>query len=167
MLRLLSRFLGLLLLAGGFIALIVDGTRSIAGGELTITTLRRGAVELFPSVYESLQTSVVQKSALLWDPIITTLMILPVSIAFGGLAFLLFGYATKTPSAEANSRELLSRRLRGANAGTHRDHAAVGGGGQATDGGESTTRVRGTDQADGRDLIEVTRRGVVVQQVLQ
>lgn len=95
MLRLLSRFLGLLLLAGGFIALIVDGTRSIAGGELTITNLRRGAVELFPSVYESLQTSVVQKSALLWDPIITTLMILPVSIAFGGLGALFIVLSTK------------------------------------------------------------------------
>jgi hypothetical protein len=95
MLRFLARLLGLLLLAGGFIALIVDGTRSIAGGELTITTLRRGAVELFPSIYESVQTSVMQKSTLLWDPILTTLMILPVSIAFGGLGALFIVFSTK------------------------------------------------------------------------
>ncbi|GDX38504.1 hypothetical protein LBMAG20_07190 [Methylocystaceae bacterium] len=95
MLRLLARFFGLLLLAGGFIALIVDGTRSIAGGELTITTLRRGAVELFPTLYESVQTSVMQKSTFLWDPILTSLMILPVSIAFGGLGALFIVFSTK------------------------------------------------------------------------
>lgn len=96
MLRLLARFFGLLLLAGGFIALIVDGTRSIAGGELTITTLRRGAVELFPTLYEAVQTSVMQKSTFLWDPILTSLMILPVSIAFGGLGALFIVFSTKS-----------------------------------------------------------------------
>ena len=39
MLRLLIRFMGLALLAGGFVALVVDGTRSLAGGSLYVTTL--------------------------------------------------------------------------------------------------------------------------------
>ena len=39
MLRLLTRFLAQLLLAGGFIALVVDGTRSIAGGRLAVTSV--------------------------------------------------------------------------------------------------------------------------------
>lgn len=85
MLRLLTRFIGLLLLAGGFIALIVDGTRSIAGGELLVTSLRRGAASLFPALYQALQTSVEEKSAFLWDPVLTTLMLAPVSVALGGI----------------------------------------------------------------------------------
>jgi len=85
MLRLLTRFTGLLLLAVGFMALIVDGTRSIAGGGLMVTTLRRGASETFPSLYHGLQTSLEAKAAFLWDPVLTTLTLLPVSVALGGL----------------------------------------------------------------------------------
>lgn len=95
MLRLLTRFLGLLLLAGGFIALIVDGTRSIAGGALMVTTLRRGASETFPALYESLRAGLEAKSAFLWDPVATTLMLLPVSVAFGGLGALMILFSHK------------------------------------------------------------------------
>lgn len=95
MLRLLTRFLGLLLLAVGFMALIVDGTRSIAGGGLIVTTLRRGASETFPGFYQSLQASVEAKSAFLWDPVLTTLALLPVSVALGGLGALLIVFSHK------------------------------------------------------------------------
>jgi hypothetical protein len=84
MLRLLTRFLGVLLLAGGFIALIVDGTRSIAGGGLMITTLDRGLGETFPALFQSLRDGIAAKSAFLWDPVVATLMLLPVSVALGG-----------------------------------------------------------------------------------
>lgn len=93
MLRLLTRFTGLLLLAGGFIALIVDGTRSIAGGRLLVTSLNKGATELFPGLYHGLQAEITEKSAFLWDPIMTTLMLLPVSVAFGGLGALLIVFS--------------------------------------------------------------------------
>ncbi len=89
MLRLLTRFLGLLLLAIGFMALIVDGTRSIAGGGLAVTTLRKGAAETFPAFYRAMQTNLEAKSAFLWDPGLTTLMLLPVSVALGGLGALM------------------------------------------------------------------------------
>jgi hypothetical protein len=95
MLRLLTRFLGLLLLAGGFIALIVDGTRSIAGGSLLVTSLRKGVSEGFPALYQTLQAGVEAKSALLWDPVLTTLMALPVSVALGGLGALLIVFSHK------------------------------------------------------------------------
>jgi len=86
MLRLIIRFLGLLLLAGGFVALIVDGTRSLAGGRLMVTTLRKGATDLFPAAYKALQGSVEHNvSAFLWDPVIVTLLLVPISIAFGAL----------------------------------------------------------------------------------
>ncbi|MEF3365894.1 hypothetical protein V3H18_05030 [Methylocystis sp. 9N] len=89
MLRLLTRFIGLLLLAGGFIALIVDGTRSIAGGQLMVTTLRRGASALFPALFQSFQASVENLSAFLWDPVVSTLMLAPVCVALGGVGALL------------------------------------------------------------------------------
>jgi hypothetical protein len=95
MLRLLTRFLGFLLLAVGFMALIVDGTRSIAGGGLMVTTLRRGASESLPGLYHGLEASVTAKSAFLWDPVLTMLMTLPVSLALGGLGALLIIFSHK------------------------------------------------------------------------
>lgn len=94
MLRLLTRFIGLLLLAGGFIALIVDGTRSIAGGQLLVTSLSRGVSGLFPALYQSIQTSVEEKSAFLWDPVLSTLFLTPVSVALGavGAALIVFSH---------------------------------------------------------------------------
>jgi len=89
MLRLLTRLIGLLLLAGGFIALIVDGTRSIAAGSLMVTSISRGTASVFPGLYQSMQASVEHVSAYLWDPVLTTLMTAPVSVAFGGVGALL------------------------------------------------------------------------------
>jgi hypothetical protein len=89
MLRLLTRFLGLLLLAGGFIALIVDGTRSIAAGHLTVTLLGRGAAETFPALYQAIETGVEAKSHFLWSPVLTTFLLAPASVAFGGLGAIL------------------------------------------------------------------------------
>lgn len=89
MLRLLARFIGFLLLAVGFMALIVDGTRSIAGGGLMVTTLRWGASEAAPALYQAAEASIKSRSAFLWDPVLTTLMLLPVSVALGGLGALM------------------------------------------------------------------------------
>lgn len=99
MLRLITRFLGLLLLAGGFIALIVDGTRSIAGGQLLVTTLRRGLSETLPGFYQSLSTGIAEKSAFLWDPVTTSLLLLPVSVALGGLGALCIIYSHRQEDA--------------------------------------------------------------------
>jgi hypothetical protein len=95
MLRLLTRFLGQLLLAGGFIALIVDGTRSIAGGYLLVTSLGKGLSETFPALYQSLQKGIEANSAFLWDPVLATLLLLPVSMALGGLGALLIVFSHK------------------------------------------------------------------------
>ncbi len=104
MLRLLTRFLGLLLLAGGFIALIVDGTRSIAGGELLVTTLRRGLSDSFPALYASLRASVEARSGFLWDPVTTTLLLLPVSVALGGVGALLILFSHRQDAASRTWR---------------------------------------------------------------
>ena len=104
MLRLLTRFFAILLLAGGFIALIVDGTRSIAGGGLLVTTLRAGLSESFPALYHSLETGLGARSPFLWDPVATTLMILPVSVALGGLGAALILLSHKQEGADRSWR---------------------------------------------------------------
>jgi hypothetical protein len=90
MLRFFTRILGLLLLAGGFSALVVDGTRTIAGGSLIVTTLREGANELFPQRLQALQGWVEQHlGAWAWDPATVLLLHLPISVTLGALGALL------------------------------------------------------------------------------
>ncbi|ATQ68726.1 MULTISPECIES: hypothetical protein [Methylosinus] len=92
MLRLLIRFAGLLLLAGGFAALIVDGTRSLAGGDLRIVPLGVATIELFP-----LQTKAWQAAAerSLWGPLFELLLRAPLSLTLTGLGALLIAASRK------------------------------------------------------------------------
>jgi hypothetical protein len=86
MLRFFIRILGLLLLAGGFSALVVDGTRTIAGGSPVVTTLLESATQLFPQRLEAYQAWVEQRlGAWGWDPAMILLLHLPVSVTLGGL----------------------------------------------------------------------------------
>ncbi|MBI1868426.1 MAG: hypothetical protein HYS06_09080 [Methylocystis sp.] len=92
----LVRFLGLLLLAGGFAALIVDGTRSLAAGQVLVTPLSKGAAQLFPAGLPSLQAAIEQHiSAFLWDPVIVTLLTAPASVALSGAGALLILFSRK------------------------------------------------------------------------
>ena len=103
MLRFLVRAIGLLLLAGGFIALIVDGTRSLAASSLYVTSIDAALQTLAPAVYQSLEKSVLAHLPhFVWDPLLVHLLRVPLSgamLAFGGLCLLLthkasqeFGY---------------------------------------------------------------------------
>lgn len=95
MLRLLTRFFAQVLLAAAFIALIVDGTRTIAGGQLAVTTLQTGISELFPSFYAGLRAAIYARATWLWDPVLTSLMMLPVSLSLAGLAALFIFISAK------------------------------------------------------------------------
>jgi len=103
MLRFLVRAIGLLLLAAGFIALIVDGTRSLAGSSLYITSIDAALQAIAPAAYQSLEKSVLAHLPLFfWDPLLVHLLGMPLSgamLAFGGFCVLLthrapqeFGY---------------------------------------------------------------------------
>ncbi len=91
----LIRFLGLVLLAGGFAALIVDGTRSLAGGELRVTPLSKSALDLFPAKMQSLQTAIEHHLPQLWDPVIVTLLLAPISLTLTGLGALLIALSQR------------------------------------------------------------------------
>jgi hypothetical protein len=92
MLRLLIRFAGLILLAGGFAALIVDGTRSLAGGDLRVIPLGIAAVDLFPAQMTAWQAAAERQ---LWGPAGALLLRAPLSLTLTGLGALLIATSRK------------------------------------------------------------------------
>jgi hypothetical protein len=94
MIRFLLRFIGLLCLAAAFILVIYDGTKSIAGNSLSLTSVR--------SLWELINAASLVKleplirpyaGGLLWDPGTVTLLSAPASVMLGffGIVFLLLG----------------------------------------------------------------------------
>jgi len=89
MIRFVLRFLGLWVLAAGFIFLIYDGTKSIAGSALFLTRVRDLWNALDQASLQSLQPSVEHLSGLLWNPVMTTFLEQPVSLVLGVLGVLM------------------------------------------------------------------------------
>jgi hypothetical protein len=56
MIRFLLRFIGLWLLAGAFVALVIDGTRSISAGRLAITQFGTAWDSLHPTSFDAMRT---------------------------------------------------------------------------------------------------------------
>jgi hypothetical protein len=81
MLRFLARFLGFILVALGFVGLVVDGTRSLANGELAFMPLGELAFRLFPRVFPLIEPAVTRNiHPLLWDPVLINLFLVPASV---------------------------------------------------------------------------------------
>ena len=93
MIRLFFRFLGVLLLAAAFAALIVDGTKSIAANSVIYTPAADTAVQVFPEKFKMLQPALERIHPDLWNPGMTSLLRLPVwvIIAVLGIICLLLG----------------------------------------------------------------------------
>jgi len=87
MLRLVVRFVSILFLASGLVAVIVDGTRSLAGGSLYVTTLANALQALKPLALEELQATF---GAHVSVALAYALMLIPVSLALCGVGALLF-----------------------------------------------------------------------------
>ena len=86
MFRFLARSLGLLLIAAGFVGLVVDGTRSIANGALSFTPLGEVAFRLFPKTFPLIEPAVTRHvHKWLWDFVLLNLFLMPASV----LGFLL------------------------------------------------------------------------------
>ena len=93
MIRLTFRFLGMLLLAAAFAALIIDGTKSIAASTVIYTPTADTAAQIFPEKFKLLQPALAHIHPLLWDPTMTSILRLPVwiIIAVFGMICLLLG----------------------------------------------------------------------------
>ena len=98
MIRFVFRFVGLLILAGGFIALIYDGTKSIAGSTLVFTPLGQIWNNVHSSSLQLLQPAIERHiSPFLWDPIVLNILTAPAWIVFAiiGAVLMLIGRKKK------------------------------------------------------------------------
>lgn len=94
MIRFVLRFIGMWLLAGGFVALVLDGVRSIASSEIVLSPL---GVTWFATSEESFTQFQVFVDARLptgtWETVMVPLMQAPLAAVLGGLGlvFILLG----------------------------------------------------------------------------
>lgn len=58
MIRFLFRLLGFLILAGGFVALVIDGTRAVASGTIDFTALQTSWAAFSPDTLAKLKEAV-------------------------------------------------------------------------------------------------------------
>lgn len=89
-LRFLVRVLGYLLVAGGFVALLTDGARSIANSALRFTPLGETALSFLGEPFRQLQPGVERNlHPMLWDPVLVNVLQVPTAAAGLLLGFLL------------------------------------------------------------------------------
>ncbi|CEJ11296.1 hypothetical protein BN1110_01584 [bacterium YEK0313] len=90
MIRFIVRALGFVLVAVGFVALVIDGTKSIAGSRLIYTVIGETWRTLQPASLNAVQP-VLEKAgfAWLWDPVMLNLLVLPTALVGLGLGGLL------------------------------------------------------------------------------
>jgi hypothetical protein len=97
MIRFLSRFIGLWILAAGFVFLVYDGTKSIAGNAVFITRLLDTWNMVHATSLAALQPLIESHLAWLWDPVFTSVLNAPTWGVFGvlGAVLILLGRRKK------------------------------------------------------------------------
>jgi len=98
MIRFLFRFLGLILLAAAFILVIYDGTKSIAGNSLSLTTVQALWELINPASLAKLKPLIAPYAGgLLWDPLTVSVLAAPAWSLRGiaGILLLFFGRKKK------------------------------------------------------------------------
>jgi hypothetical protein len=68
--RALLRIVGLALLAGAFAAAVIDGARSIAADQLTLTPIGETAYWASPNKFTLMQAAITRIQPALWDPVL-------------------------------------------------------------------------------------------------
>jgi len=89
-------------LAGGFIAVVMDGTRSLGMGSLFLTSTGDLVQVRFPN----LPATLFSLHPLLWDPVGQQIMRLPVCIVLGGLGLVLLMIAGRKPEGRGFAKGL-------------------------------------------------------------
>jgi hypothetical protein len=98
MIRFLLRFLGLLYLAAAFILVIYDGTKSIAGSYLYLTSVRALWELINAGSLQQLKPLVTPYAGgVLWDPVMVSILAAPAWSLLGafGIVFILLGRRKK------------------------------------------------------------------------
>ena len=98
MIRSFLRLLGVIILAAGFILLMYDGAKSIADSRIYIYKLGQLWTDIHVTSLQSAQAKVqASLPAVVWDPLITTLLDQPGWLIFGviGTVLILLGRKRK------------------------------------------------------------------------
>jgi hypothetical protein len=102
MIRFVFRFIGLWILAAGFVALVRDGTKSIAGNAVFMTALSDDWTNIHASSLQSLEALIAQRVApyvggWLWDPLMLAILAAPTFVVLGviGAILILIGRRKK------------------------------------------------------------------------
>ena len=89
--RLVFRLFGLLFLAGAFVAAVVDGARSLAAGEATLTPMGAAIAWAAPHALPRLQAFLETRlSPLLWDPALVGVLTVPAFVDLALIGALVF-----------------------------------------------------------------------------
>jgi hypothetical protein len=81
MVRFLARVVGFVLVAAGFVGLVIDATRSIANSRASFTPLGDLAATVFPRTFPLIEPGVTRHvHPFLWDPVLLNLFLLPASV---------------------------------------------------------------------------------------
>ena len=93
MLRFLARMLGLLALVGAFAAAVIDGARSIANSDWSMTPLGAALGRVAPAKLAAMPALVGKISPKLWDPVLIDVLYVPTSVvlAVAGIALMALG----------------------------------------------------------------------------
>jgi hypothetical protein len=89
MIRFLMRFIGLWILAAAFVALIRDGTKTIAGNDIFFAKLRDDWYNVSPNSLESLQRTTERVADWLWNPVTQSILDKPTWLVLGIVGSLL------------------------------------------------------------------------------
>ena len=102
MIRFVFRFIGLWILAAGFVALVRDGTKSIAGNAVFITKLGEDWTNIHSTSLQLLEAAVARHiepyvGQWLWDPIVLNILTAPTWLVLGivGSILILIGRKKK------------------------------------------------------------------------
>ncbi len=94
MIRFLFRFVGFWILAGGFVALVVDGTRSIAASALVVTPARSAWTSLSPASLDAVRVRAAALAPWLWDDLLSPILDLPLFLLLALIGLLVMGIGT-------------------------------------------------------------------------
>lgn len=104
MIRFLFRFVGLWLLAGAFVVLVIDGTRSVSASRLLFSPVRDTWALIDPA---RLDTILKQSAGGVSEPLLGLLLAMPffAFLALAGLLFLLIGRRRRDNRIGYSSRD--------------------------------------------------------------
>ena len=104
MLRWVFRGLGLLLLAGAFAAAVIDGARSLADQQLSLTPMGAALATLFPSKIAALPALAAKVHPLLWDPVLLSILYVPAFLDLAVLGVLLTVFSARRSRSDPSIR---------------------------------------------------------------